>query len=271
MYKIAICVRNRLGITKKCISAIQCHSKLPNQIYIFDNMTNYRTKDHFDYFRMLYEAGIIHQYVVNSESSTYKAFSKAAALNQFGMMHELDPDKDNVDFLVFLDNDVIVTPGWDKWLFKGWRDVKKYRMNNIKVIGQLPGGIKYKKEIPNKIAGHKAMKGKYGGSGLWCVRSNFFRDVGILNLKHLIGKNKEHDQQYWRLMDNKNKAQEYILGMGIKLGIHVGKLSGSICNRLTKKPDADITFVQADKKIEELDFDNFYMNIYNDARLINDW
>ena len=55
MVKIFMSVRNRLGITKKCIEALKKHSKLPHQIYVYDNETNYRLRDHFDYFADLYE------------------------------------------------------------------------------------------------------------------------------------------------------------------------------------------------------------------------
>ena len=51
MIKIFISVRNRLAITKKCIYALKEHSTIKHQIYVYDNETNYRLKEHFDYFQ----------------------------------------------------------------------------------------------------------------------------------------------------------------------------------------------------------------------------
>ncbi len=272
MYKIAICVRNRLGVTKKCIEAIKRHSVLENQIYIFDNLTDYRVRDHFEYFCKLHSKGMICQYVVNSKQSTYNAFSKAVALNHFGLMHEMDPLNKETDFLVFLDNDIIVTPQWDKIISMAWKDLDKHKLKSIKVVGQLPGGIKFKKPIRFTIAGMKAKIGKFGGSGLWAVKSDFFKDVGYLDISKLVGKNKQHDQHYWKKMDKKNNGREYIIGLETKLGIHVGKMAGSVCNRLhSSKLNNDISFKEADKNIEELKFDDFYNYIINDKGMFNDW
>ncbi len=47
MYKIMLTVRNRLSVTKKAIHALKYHSKIPHQIYIYDNLTNYKLDEHF--------------------------------------------------------------------------------------------------------------------------------------------------------------------------------------------------------------------------------
>ena len=213
---------------------------------------------------------MIQQYVVNSKESTYKAFSKAVALNNFGVMHEMDPQKNNIDFLLFLDNDIIVTKDWDYKVREAWKNVSRLKLKHVKVIGQLPGGIKNTEPLSEKIAGCEAKLGKYGGSGFWSVRTNFFQDVGFLSIDKLVNKHKQHDQQYWRLMDSKNKGKKYILGLKTKLAIHVGKLAGSVCNTLTKN-DLNISFEDADKHIESLSFDEFYNIIRNDKGMLNDW
>jgi len=270
MAKIAICVRNRLGVTKKCIEALIKHSKYRHKIYVFDNLTNYRLKEHFDYFYELFDNKIIQQYVVNSEESTYNAFSKAVALNHFGIMHEMDPNKHKYNFLVFLDNDIIVTPDWDERMRVVWKYIYKRNMTNIKVVGQLPGGIKFLKPINEKVLGMTIYTGKYGGSGLWSVRNNFFEDIGFLKIKDFVGKNKQHDQMYWKKLDTKTKGKEYILGVKTKFGIHVGSLAGSICNSLERQK-RDIKFKEADKIIEQYPFDSFYSLISKNKEMVNGW
>ncbi len=277
MYKIFLSCRNRLAITTKCITAIQKFSRLPHQIYVYDNLTNHRIQEHFMYFSLLYEKGIIAQYTANTKESTFNAFSKAVACNQFGLNHEQDPDKDKVDFLVFLDNDcIIVQEGWDQILKNAWADINRLGMTNIKVIGHLPGGIMKKREIPTKIAGYQAMTGTHGGSGFWIVKNNFFREVGYLNVKELIGHDKKHDQNYWRKLQQVSPSKDYILGLNLKIVIHTGLMAGSICNSLTKnktKPDKHelIKFDHAEKEIDNLTFDQFYTKIKENQNMAGDW
>lgn len=277
MYKICITVRNRLAITTKCITSIKKFSKLPHQIYVYDNLTNYKIQEHFMYFSLLYEKGIIAQYTANTKESTFNAFSKAVSTNSFGLNHEQDPEKDKVDFLVFLDNDcIIVQDGWDEIIKNAWIDIQKNKLDNIKVIGHLPGGIMQKKEIPQKIAGHTAKIGTHGGSGFWVVKNNFFREVGYLNIRELVGHDKKHDQNYWKKLQQVSKNQDYILGLNLKIVVHTGLMAGSICNSLTKnktKPDKQelIKFDSAEKEIDSLTFDQFYIKIKENQNMAGDW
>lgn len=277
MIKIFLTVRNRLAMTKQCIKALRIHSTLPYQLYVYNNQTNYLIDEHFSYFSKLYKRGLITQVTFNTNVSTFNAFSKAAACNMFALQHEQDPNKDDFMFLVMLDNDVIVTPKWDKKLKIAWSYVRKNKLNHIKVIGQLPGGIKHK-SMKLEIDKMNGMVGKLGGSGLWSVRPNFFKDVGLLDLKKLVGHNKKHDQNYWVLLDKASGGQPYILGLREKLGIHCGARVGSVCNRLTSnrgRTDSEseelIKFKQAEKNISSMDFDTFYKSILNDKALLSDW
>jgi len=277
MVKIFMTVRNRLGITKKAIEALKKHSKLPHRLYVYDNQSNYRVEEHFSYFCDLYQKGEIAQITFTTYASTFNAFSKAAACNFFGLQHEQDPKKEKYNFLMFIDNDIIVTPGWDEILLKAWNFVNAKKMDNIKVIGQLPGGIKnvnHEKTYPvDKLVGKV---GKLGGSGLWSVRPNFFRDVGYLNLQSLVGHDKKHDQHYWHRLDKSTNGKPYIMGLNHKLGIHCGRDAGSVCNRLTahkgkgNKEDF-IKFPEADQKIESQDFETFYNHIKDNVALHRDW
>jgi hypothetical protein len=276
MFKVFLTVRNRLSITKKCIQALQKHSELPFQLYVYDNSTNYLVKEHFLYFSELYEKGIVTQVTFNTDKSTFGAFSKAVASNQFAKLHLEDPEKDNYSFLLLLDNDIIVTPGFDKTLRQAWKNIKKLGMNNIKIVGQLPGGIKGKKLLDITIAGFPACEGKLGGSGLWGVQSNFFEDVGLLDLKKFVNQNKRHDQEYWHLTEKSTNGRPYILGLKSKLGIHCGTLSGSICNTLSRDKNNPkrfeiIKFKEQEKIIDNMSFDEFYKKIINNKVLNNDW
>lgn len=278
MYKVMINCRNRLAITTKCITALTKHSVEKPEIYIYDNLTSHKINEHFMYWNLLYQKGIVQQITFNTKQSTFNAFSKAVSCNQFGYNHEQDPNKDSYDFLLFLDNDIIVTPGFDEILKNAWIDIKKNQMKDIKVISQLPGGIKGKKEVKNKIAGLKAMSGTFGGSGLWCVKPNFFREIGYLDVNSLVNLHKKHDQNYWIKLGKSTNGRDYILGLDKKLGIHCGKISGSICNILTKNSKVKGSNVEelikldhAEKEIDSMNFDMFYEKIKNDKTLANDW
>jgi len=276
MIKIFLTVRNRFGITVKCLEAIKRHTTTPYQIYVYNNQTNYLLDEHFKYFNKLFVKGLITQLTFNTDASTFNAFSKATSCNMFGLQHEQDPEKEKCDFLLMLDNDIILTPGWDEYLRRAWAYVRKNKLDYIKVIGQLPGGIKSKKEehpISKDLMGRA---GILGGSGLWSVRTNFFTDVGLLPLHHLIGQNKRHDQLYWQLLGKASGGKPYIMGLNKKLGIHCGKIAGSVCNILTrqrmkKKDLSQICFKEGDENIRSMDFDTFYAQIQDNKKLISDW
>lgn len=273
MYKIFLTVRNRLALTCKCITGLKKHSVLPHQLYIYDNLTSTKIQEHFAYWAMLYEKGLIDQLTFTTKESTFNAFSKAVTCNMFGQQHSMDPNRNKYDFLVFLDNDIIVTPGWDKIIHDAWFDVKKLNLQHIKIIGQHPGGIKSKQEVSSKISNRKTYMGKLGGSGFWCVRPDFFETVGYLDPRFLVGQNKKHDQHYWTLLEKSSGGKPYILGIDDRLAIHVGgKISPSICNILTKTNGDETKIVDNDdKRIDEMTFDEFYQMIMNDKELLNNW
>lgn len=276
MIKIFLTIRNRIAITKKCVEALYTHSELPFQLYIYDNCTDIKIKEHFEYFFNLFKEGLATQITFNTPESTFNAFSKAVACNQFGKLHQDDPEKNKYSFLLFLDNDIIVLPKWDIILKRAWEDVTQKKIKDVKVIGQLPGGIKYANPIPNKIAGCDAKIGKLGGSGFWSMRPNFFEDVGYLDINGLVGWHKKHDQNYWKLLDKATGGKPYILGLKKKLCVHCGKLAGSVCNTLSKGGTENLTksikkFRHYDNRIESMEFDEFMKLIEGNLDLIKDW
>lgn len=270
MYKIFLTVRNRLSVTTKCLTSIKKHSSIPHQIYIYDNLTNYKIKEHFLYFSMLYENNLIDQICFTSKNSTFNAFSKAVTFNMFGQQHEMDPNKNKFNFLVFLDNDMIVSPDWDKILIDVMNDLNKEKLDHIKIITQKPGGAKIANRNKIKLGEKDCYEAILGGSGFWVTRNNFFSDVGFLDLKRLINHNKKHDQFYWELLRSKNKNKPYTLVVDHPFCYHTGKFSRSICNVLTnKKRDPEllekIKFEQSEKTINNMSFDEFYNLIINDS------
>ena len=279
MIKIFLSVRNRLSMSKKCIEALERHTEMPYHLYVYNNQTNYRVEEHWNYFRKLYQQGRVTQVTFNTNESTFNAFSKATTWNMFGMQHEMDPKRDSFDFLLCLDNDVLVLPKWDLRLKTAWNYVQKNKRKNIKIIGSLPGGIKSRVEtidiVPGKMIGRL---GRLGGSGFWSVRPNYFNDVGFLPIPQLVGHDKKHDQLTWRLCERATNGQPYILGLNPKLAVHVGRLAGSVCNRLTrnrhlqkeKKLDA-IKFPGNESKIDSIPFEEFYEECINDRRIVREW
>ena len=276
MIKIAMTVRNRLSVTEKAIEALYKHTAGDFQLYIYNNQTNHRVQDHWEYFWKLYEKGMVTQVTFNTNESTFNAFSKASALNSFGLNHQQDPKKNTYDFLSFFDNDIIVLPNWDKTIRAAWRDVEKFRMKNVHVISQLPGGIKYKQLVPEKIANCNAKTGKLGGSAFWHVRTDFFDKVGFLDLSQLVGLNKKHDQMYWRKLSDATQGKDYILGVNKKLCVHVGEMAGSICNVLSCGGAKDLKIEKSklskqDNLINSMTFDEFYNQIINNKKYIDGW
>ena len=277
MIKIFMSVRNRLGMTKKCIEALKKHSKLPHQIYVYNNASDYRLKEHFEYFSEMYMNGTISQVTFTTEETTFNAFSKASTCNFFGLQHQQDPNKDKYEYLVIMDNDILVTLKWDLKFRAGWEYISRNKMKNVKVVGQLPGGIKGIDKKVHTVAGVEARLGALGGSGLWSIRPNFFEDVGLLDLKSLVGHNKKHDQLYWRLLHKASGGKPYIMGLRTKIGYHCGPIAGSICNRLTKgksnpkwKTDG-IKFADSDKDIENMSFDDFYKKVSEHEGVRRGW
>lgn len=275
MIKIFLTVRNRLAITKKCIESLKKHSELPHQIYVYNNQTTFLLKEHFDYFYELYNQKMISNISFTSDESNFNAFSKAVSCNNFGHHHEEDPQKDSYNFLLFLDNDMIVAPDWDKTLSAAWNYVTKNGMKHIKIIGQLPGGMKGLKdniELNKNLSGYT---GSLGGSAFWSVRPTFFREVGFLDLKNLVGCSKKHDQHYWPKLSKSADGKPYMLGLKTRLAFHCGYLAGSVCNRLTKLkvPDSKqkeevIKFEANEEEIDKLNFEEFYDKINKEK---NDW
>lgn len=276
MIKIFLSVRNRLEVTKKCIQALKRHSTIPHQIYVYNNATNYLLEEHFWFFYKLYQKGAISQITFTSETSTFNAFSKASTCNFFGKQHEEDPKKDSYDFLLMLDNDMIVAPEWDKKVKVAWNYLNKNKLKNIKIVTQLPGGMKNVDKEPIDVgSGLKGRSGFLGGSGFWAVRPNFFDDVGFLPLDKLVNQHKRHDQLYWQTLSKNTGGKPYIFGLLDKLAYHTGAIAGSVCNRLTRnrnnKNKDIIKFEEQEQRIGDMNFDDFFQLVSTNDKTKKGW
>jgi len=265
MYKIFFSVRNRLAITIKSLMALKKHSVLDHQIYVYDNLTTHRLDEHFMFWAEMFKSESISQITFTSKESTFNAFSKGTTSNLFGLQHEQDPKKRDFLFLVILDNDMIVTPGWDEQVYNVMTDIGRLGLKNLKIMGQHHNGIQVGYKFPNNLGGSPAYSGKFGGSGFWVLRSDFFDDVGYLKLPQLVGLNKKHDQFYWKRFEIASGGKDYIVGSDYKYVYHCGKIAGSICNILTKhsslseeKKEELIKLNDKEKMIDAMSFDEFY-------------
>jgi hypothetical protein len=268
MYKIFLTCRNRLSMTKKAITALEKHSRYPHQIYVYDNLTSYLLMEHFVYWGLLFEKNIISQVTFTSAESTFNAFSKAATNNFFALQHEQDPNKDTYDFLLIMDNDIIVDPDWDDKVMRAWKDIRKRGLSHIKIVTQFGNGMMDSTPLSGGICGKDANVGSKGGSAFWSVRPNFFTEVGMLNLTSLVNLSKKHDQQYWKKLEKIVIGKPYIVGLKENLFTHCGGIAGSICNRLSKNNTLNpeekiklISFEDQERDIDSMEFDEFYERI----------
>ena len=67
MIKIFLTVRNRLAMSAKCIAALKKHSTLPHQIYVYDNLSNFKEEEHFMFFCKLYKSRMVSKVVFNTK------------------------------------------------------------------------------------------------------------------------------------------------------------------------------------------------------------
>ena len=72
---------------------------------------------------------------------------------------------------------------------------KEYSISEYKNL--LRNIEKHNIKLYNEYKENKIAIGKLGGSGFWNVKTDFFKKVGYLDIKMLIGQNKRHDQNSW--------------------------------------------------------------------------
>lgn len=265
---VMITVRNRLALTKKCIQTLYKSTRRPIHLFVYDNCTSYKIKEHFDYFSELYETGVLQKYVVNTFESTYNAFSKVVAFNEFGRTILENPIANRYEFLVLLDNDMMmVKDNWDDIIIDMWRgiDSEEELRDMIHIVTQWPNGCTSAQTGEFHIGdeNYKLQLGYTSGSCFWCFRDSFFKKVGFLNPNNVVGQNKKHDQLYWHKMRAINNHKPYILAVEEDLVVtydNYKDINLSICDPSQFDPQKEITFKEVDDTIDKMPYDSF-MNL----------
>lgn len=270
---VFLSVRNRLAITKRCIEYLFKNTRREIDLFVFDNCTGTRIPDHFNYFCRLYEQGKLQKYVANTITSTYNAFSKAMSFNEFGLFIENHPDKFSYDWLVCLDNDMIlIQEKWDDIIGTMFEEVDKKEPNNtIQIITQYPGGCSGTDYNLDKF---KIRVGVNSGSGFWNIRPDFFTKVGLLESEPLIGINKRHDLELWPKLNAYTKGQPYVIAIDQPMALHIAYHDGkdlSICKATRNNPAMNVDFELFDNLIETMNDTEFNEFIMKDADVSRRW
>lgn len=272
---IFLSVRNRLAVTKKCIEALYKYTTCPFHLYVYDNCTTYKVAEHFKYFGDLYVENKITKYTVNTLESTYYAFSKAVAFNDFGHTIQQNPIKNRYDYYVCLDNDIIIRKeGWNDVFKDLWKAVAcTEELDSIRVLAQFPGGTTVHQK--GTIDDYKVNLGFASGSGFWAIRSDFFDTIGFLNLAELVGHNKKHDQLYWKKMRAYNSNAPYVLAVEELLAVHFDNYkdynSLSICLPTQDDPSMTVVHEDVEEEIAAMTFEDFEILLNDNVDRLRIW
>lgn len=269
---VFITVRNRLAITKKCIESLYLNTNRPIHLFVFDNCMSTRLDEHFIYFCNLYKVGRLQKYVVNTVTSTYNAFSKAMSFNEFGLFIESHPNKNEYEWLLCLDNDmIIIQKGWDDYIASMFNEVDKHEGNTIQIVTQYPGGVSGSDHMFGNI---KVRVGVNGGSGFWNIRPDFFSKVGLLEPEPLLGISKRHDIHYWEKLNKFSRGQPYTVAIDLPLALHVAYCNGmdlSVCKAIRNDHASNVDFESFDALVEGLQYDDFLEWIKRDEDVFRRW
>ena len=272
---VFLTVRNRLEITKKCVEALYKYTSRPVHLFVFDNLTQTRVDDHFNYFCDLYKQGKIKKYVVNTTESTCNCFSKATSWNEMGLFVETHPNKEMYDWILCIDNDmIIIEPGWDD-IIKETMEVVEKKVPDIMIYTQAPGGVSGTEiTIPIKGKDVSARIGVNGGSGFWNVPTDFFSKIGLLELEPLVNINKRHDLNLWEKLNEWSNGTPYTFAINLPLALHTGYYNGqdlSICKKTRNNPSLNIDFEEFDTIVGNMNFEEFITWIKKDQEVFRKW
>lgn len=245
-------VRNRFQLTKYTLEQLfksVDFDKWRMDIFLYDNLSEFDMEERGAWYGKLLKEKWLTQVTFNTAASTDKAFSKAAANNQFADLHMNSLNRKKIKYLIMMDNDMLCFPGWLDVFDKAWDDIKSVPTlkDEIVVVTQYPGGVMGREIV--QINGTNYHRGTSGGSGLWVVKNNFYHKIGKLNLGPLVGKNKAHDQRYWYRIQRKTGVYKYAIAVPCKKVLHLGGIVGSVCNSLHKNGGRNLD--QIEKGFEE--------------------
>lgn len=268
-------VRNRLSLSEKCIEALYKNTSSDIHLFVFDNCTTHNIDGHFTYFSYLYKQGKLQKYVVNTLISTFNAFSKAMSFNEFGVYIESLPDKSIYDFLLCLDNDMIlVEKDWDL-IIKEAMEATSKKIPTLEIWAQYPGGCSgHDYTIPIKGQDTTIRLGINSGSGFWCIKPDFFSRVGLIEPELLVGINKRHDIELWSKLNELHKGKPYVCAIKIPMALHFSYFNGkdlSICKPTRNDPSKEIIHHDVEKLVNSMSYEEFIEFIKKDEELFSQW
>jgi hypothetical protein len=272
---IHLSCRDRYAVTQKCIESLLKKTRRPVHLFVYDNVTTYRTKEQWEYFRSLYEDGKICKYVANTVTSTYGCFGKIVSFNDFGFYIAAHPNPNAYEMIVCLDNDMIaVEDGWDDLVVAARTELNK-GPNHIEIIGQYPGGTSgYETEIVLNGKKYRSRIGIQGGSGFWCMQPDFFDKVGFLDPKDFVGVGKGHDTSLWKKLSDFTGGKPYTYVIDHPMFLHFSYVNGkdlSICRTNRHDPSMIVVHEDVDKFVEAMPYEDFIAFIKKDVDILSKW
>lgn len=258
LYVIIPC-RDRLILTKKCIDSIRFNTKLFNEIiiYVFDNNSNLNI-DRLSVFQKLLKENKIQYYSYDTDSTMFNCFGKSVVFQRWIDMMKIQKefrDSKKLDegveqYYMLVDNDFIFGPEWDSYFITSAKYINDYNKQTHFIV-KYPSGIPSRKidfseskTLENffnnrKYKLHFSSNG--GSSGMWFMTYDM-----LLNLKwnynHFnmtYNVNKRHDTGTWTIIKKEKGRIKYVTALDPpddeRLILHLGKITGSLCNKLQLK------------------------------------
>jgi len=200
MLSIIVLCYNRLDFTKQTIKALMEKTTVKSEFIFVDNASTDGTKNYLKSLK--HKTGAVREILV---------------FNKFNQGISIGRNKGIVqsrgDFILTLDNDIIVPENYDKLLIEACNKIKNLGMVGISVekpdydiITQNGVSIQYKK---NNI----------GGAAI-CLRREIFNRIGYFHADHLYG---AEDCNYYIRMQYLGLINGYIIPKGIHLGLEDSK------------------------------------------------
>jgi hypothetical protein len=260
---VMIPVRDRIHLTTKCIESIWKNSgdtfKSIN-IYVFDNKSDLNEDNRLSIFQQLLKEKKITYYSYDTHQSSCKCFGKAITFQRWVDMMKNEHNlltimNDSLmtrteNYYLLLDNDFIVGKNWGQYFVSAIRKLKYIK--DIHYLVPFPGGIpdrfrgadKPEYDFPNmydetdKFTVKMANGG--GSSGFWFMSYDMLQKMRWDNetMTKTWERDKRHDTESWNMIRRKNGDINYVGAVGggnySPYALHLGGVTGSVCNQLTK-------------------------------------
>jgi hypothetical protein len=277
---VMMTTRDRTTLTLKAIESLYINSSLFKEIniYLYDNNSNL-SEDRIKLFKKLLTEKKICHYSYTTDISNGYCFAKLVAHKQWTdlvlLKHEAEKTKyfsSIKRYFLIMDNDMIVNKNWDQ-TYVSVCDFILVQHPTIHFLAPWPSGITPKRQEHTPIESCKSyfnqneitygISSAAGGSGFWFMNLDMLSkmDIQHKDIIKSLRKFKQHDSILWNKFRGDTNTP-YMIAIKYKKDnphvIHLGKITGSICNSLTSHTydtkrqaifNVDKTF---NKSIEEL-------------------